>query len=77
MGRRGLEPPEAEANGFTDRTATNYGVTYPKAPHTGFEPASPHGPTVFKTAPSPPGHTAFGVTGRNRTERFWIHIPEY
>ena len=58
MGRRGFEPPEAEANGFTDRTATNYGVTYPKAPYTGFEPASPHGPTVFKTAPSPPGHTA-------------------
>lgn len=28
------------------------------APYTGFEPASPCGPTVFKTAPSPPGHTA-------------------
>ena len=26
VGRRGLEPPETEANGFTDRTATNYGV---------------------------------------------------
>ena len=47
VGRRGLEPPETEANGFTDRTATNYGVTYPKALHTGFEPASPDGPTVF------------------------------
>ena len=30
-----------------------------KAPHTGFEPASPSGPTVFRTAPSPPGHTAY------------------
>ena len=28
------------------------------APHTGFEPASPFRPTVFKTASSPPGHTA-------------------
>ena len=28
-------------------------------PHTGFEPASHYGPTVFKTAPSPPGHTAY------------------
>ena len=29
------------------------------APHTGFEPASLLQPTVFKTAPSPPGHTAY------------------
>ena len=29
------------------------------APCTGFEPASPFGPTIFKTAPSPPGHTAY------------------
>ena len=28
-------------------------------PYTGIEPASPYGPTVFKTAPSPPGHTAY------------------
>ena len=28
-------------------------------PHTGFEPVSHYGPTVFKTAPSPPGHTAY------------------
>ena len=28
MGRRGLEPPEAEANDFTDRTATNYGLLH-------------------------------------------------
>ena len=28
-------------------------------PHTGFEPASHYGPTVFKTASSPPGHTAY------------------
>lgn len=26
--------------------------------HTGFEPASPFGPTIFKTASSPPGHAA-------------------
>ena len=51
---------------YSDSNA-EYGVRSPavsplayksKAPHTGFEPASPFGPTVFKTAPSPPGHTA-------------------
>ena len=30
-----------------------------KAPCTGFEPASLLQPTDFKTAPSPPGHTAY------------------
>ena len=34
------------------------------APHTGFEPASPFRPTVFKTAPLPPGHTAYVMVGR-------------
>ena len=38
------------------------------APRTGFEPASPHRPTVFKTAPSPPGHTAYkGEEDRTHT----------
>ncbi len=31
------------------------------APHTGFEPASLLQPTVFKTASSPPGHTAYFI----------------
>ena len=31
----------------------------PMAPCTGFEPANLLQPTVFKTAPSPPGHTAW------------------
>lgn len=29
--------------------------------HTGFEPARLLHPTVFKTAPSPPGHAAFFI----------------
>ena len=56
----------AHIRSYSDSNA-EYGVRSPavsplayksKAPHTGFEPASPSGPTVFKTAPSPPGHTA-------------------
>ena len=31
---------------------------FEQTPYTGFEPASLLQPTVFKTAPSPPGHTA-------------------
>lgn len=31
MGRDGLEPPEAEANSFTDCTATNYGIPAQKS----------------------------------------------
>ena len=38
------------------------------APRTGFEPASLLQPTVFKTAPSPPGHSAYiGRRGGSRT----------
>ena len=37
-------------------------------PHTGFEPASHYGPTVFKTAPSPPGHTAYYIIRAMRIE---------
>ena len=48
---------------------SNY-ITY-TAPHTGFEPASPYGPTVFKTAPSPPGHTAY-KGDENRTHTYGI-----
>lgn len=33
-------------------------IFFKQTPHTGFEPASLLQPTVFKTAPSPPGHTA-------------------
>ena len=33
-------------------------LTTTMAPCIGFEPTSPFRPTVFKTAPSPPGHTA-------------------
>lgn len=41
-----------------------YSTTYQRplfgrTPYTGFEPASLLQPTIFKTAPSPPGHTAF------------------
>ena len=52
---------------YSDSNA-EYGVRSPavsplayksKAPYTRFERASPFGPTVFKTAPSPPGHTAY------------------
>lgn len=33
-------------------------ILHRRTPYTGFEPASLLQPTVFKTAPSPPGHTA-------------------
>ena len=38
-----------------------------RTPYTGFEPASLLQPTVFKTAPSPPGHIAYGVVYAIRT----------
>lgn len=34
--------------------------------HTGFEPANLLQPTVFKTAPSPPGHAAFYILAMRR-----------
>ena len=37
------------------------------AEHTGFEPANLFRPTVFKTAPSPPGHAPYNATGRCRS----------
>ena len=50
------------------RSATNcctsHYTTHPiLAPCTGFEPAKTFVPTVFKTAPSPPGHTAYIWSG--------------
>lgn len=40
-------------------SATHQRPIFEQTPYTGFEPASLLQPTVFKTAPSPPGHTAF------------------
>ena len=37
MGGEGLEPSEAEANNFTDRTATNYGIPAQKVGRVRFE----------------------------------------
>lgn len=34
-------------------------LSYSPALHTGFEPAKPFSSTDFKSAPSPPGHTAY------------------
>ena len=34
-------------------------LSYSSALHTGFEPAKPFSSTDFRSAPSPPGHTAY------------------
>lgn len=48
----------------------------PKTPYTGFEPASLLQPTVFETAPSPPGHTAYYIkkyVAFNSPSRVWTY----
>ena len=49
-------------------------------PYTGFEPRSPLEPTVFKTAPSPPGHTAHSfdsVLGEDGLEPSVFHCHRF